>query len=85
MAIVDFEAVLPFPILALLLWPANLVRTAQAFSVVFISIVILGQFMILTRAFTQSHSKTKYFFANELLLTISVGLILGAQYALANT
>lgn len=80
----DYEAVLPFPVLALLLWPANLVETTRGLFIVAVAIIALGQFMVLTRTFSQTNRTIAYFVANELLLVISVVAILGGQHVLTS-
>jgi len=81
----DYEAVLPFPFLALLLWPANLSRTTKGLVIVAFAVILIGQFMILTRTFSTSGNRVKYFVVNELALVVSVFAVLGGQYAIANS
>ena len=81
----DYEAILPFPFLALLLWPANLARTTKGLLIVAIVVIFAGQFMILTRTFSAPRDRIKYLVANELSLLVLVFSVLGGQYAIANS
>jgi len=80
----DYEAVLPFPFFALLLWPANLVRTPRGLIVVAVVILVLGQFMVLTRTFSKKNRRLSYFAANESLLIFSVMAIFGGQHVMTS-
>ena len=80
----DYEAVLPFTILALLLWPARLVRSVRGVVIVGLIVISIGQCMILTRTFSRERGKLQYFIANETLLFMSVFAVLGAQHVSAD-
>ena len=78
----DFESVLPFPVCALLFWPAGVIRTVPVLLVVGVIIIAMGQFMLITRTFSEKKGmRLRYLLANETLLILSVFAILGAQFA----
>ena len=65
--LIDFEAIIPFQVLAILIWPAGLVngwKSAVLFTVV---TLVIAQFMIMTRAFSRDReNKVRYFVANNI-------------------
>lgn len=78
---VDFEAILPFQIIALLLWPLGLIQTWNAVALSGLCIVLLAQPMILTRTFDNpKKDRWRCFRRTELYCLRTIFIILITQH-----
>ena len=77
---IDFESILPFQVIALLTWPLGVVSSWKSALLVGVGVVVIAQFMILTRTFDRDDDRLTYFGANELYLVVSVAILLGLQF-----
>lgn len=77
----DIEAVFPFQVLALIVWPSGYVHGYRRMLLACAVVTALAQPMILTRTFdkTDGPSRLKYFAVNELYAFVSIALIFFLQ------
>jgi hypothetical protein len=79
----DYEALFPFPVLTILIWPAGTIRSRTGLLIVGSVIVTLGQLTVLSRTISQPKGeRLRYFATNEIGLACSVFAILGVQLAM---
>ena len=77
---VDFEAAIPFQVLAFVLWPSGVVRGWKGVLFFGGAVVLLAQFMILTRTFNQGRGeRLRYLLVNELYYLVTIGFIIVIQ------